>query len=589
MWASLAIGERPLHIDWLVQEQYSRETMPNDRPHLAHAPQWSIDQIAINHHGVFVFGWFFLPGHEIKRLFLVLKSTDGDLVGRVILDASRPRHDVASAFPEQSEALESGFLGAGHLSRAPQVDDQLILSGLLSTGEEVSVEISPSIWQAQLTLPMGNKRKSAYQLWKYYLKQAGTLLANGKFMILREKLLRQLKNIPLRSLSPADAVGYLKQIKASAKGDIYFIIDHQLGGGANSYRQQQVLQWVESGGTVLVLTYNLAKLQPVLTVVTTEKQESFSLDADFDLLSALKITPLKLITYNTGVSFVGADQIPSLLLALKRHHKARLRLLIHDYFSVCPSHFLLNSEGRFCRIPDLQTCRECLPNTSHGFTSLFQGDVAMWRQLWGPLLQQADEIVAFSQSSVDLIRKAFEFWPDGPDWLQGRSIEIRPHTINYLTSESLKVVQTQELVIGVVGRLRFHKGSKLIQDLSRYIESQGGSERIVVIGDLEERVNPAIVRQTGPYQRENLGNEILKSGANVMLFPSICPETFSYVTNEIIHLGMPLACFDYGAPAERLQSYEKGLVLDSEDPRSVLNGMRQLFQKFYQAPPASES
>ena len=572
-----------------MQAKYSREIMLNDPSHRAFAPQWSIDQLAINHHGVFVFGWFFLPGYQLKRLFLVLRSIDGDLVGRVVLDASRPRHDVASAFSAQSEALESGFLGAGRLSRAPQADDQLILSGLLSTGEEVTVEISPSIWQAQLTLPMGDQRKSAYQLWKYYLKQAGALLANGKFTILREKLVRQLRNFPLKSLSQADAMRYLRQVKTSAKGDLYFIIDHQLGGGANSYRQQQVRQWTEDGGTVLVLTFNLVKLQPVLTIVTAEKEEAFSLDANFDLLSALKLIPLKLITYNTGVSFVGPDQIPGLLLALQRHHKARLSLLIHDYFSICPSHFLLNSEGRFCRIPDLKTCRECLPNTSHGFTSLFQGDVAMWRQLWGPLLQQADEIVAFSQSSADLLRNAFEFWPDGANWLQGRSIDIRPHAINYLTSGSLKIVQTQELVIGVVGRLRFHKGSKLVQDLSRYIEAQGSGEKIVVIGDLEERVNPAIVRQTGPYQRENLGDEILKSGANVMLFPSICPETFSYVTNEIIHLGMPLACFDYGAPAERLQAYEKGLVLDSEDPGSVLNGMRQLFRKFYQAPPASDS
>lgn len=563
--------------------------MPADLLDSAYVPRWSIDQLTINGYGVFIFGWLFLPGSQIQRLFLVLKSATGTTVARVVLDASRPRHDVATAFPGQSEALESGFLGAGSLPRGAQEDDQLILSARLSTGQEVTVEIPPTTWQVQLIPSMRDQRQSAYRLWRYYARQAVTLLAKGRFTILREKLMRQLSHLPRKSLSQSEAVNHLLKIKNSGKGDIHFIIDHQLGGGANNYRQQRVQEWTEDGGVALVLTYNLAQLQPMLTVVTADRQERFSLDSDFDLLAALKVAPLKLITYNTGVSFVGPDQIPTLLLALKRHHGARLSLLIHDYFIVCPSHFLLNFEGRFCRIPDLETCRKCLPNTPHGFASLFQGDIATWRTIWGPLLQQADEIVAFSQSSADLLRKAYESWPNGQNWLQGRSIEIRPHKIDYLTCGPLVLRQTQELVIGIVGRLSYHKGSKLVQQLACYIEAQGAPERIVIIGDLEEQVNPAIVRQTGPYQRDNLGSQILETGANVMLFPSICPETFSYVANEIIHLNLPLASFDYGAPAERLKSYEKGLVLDSEDPGSVLNGMRYLFQKFYATPPASDS
>jgi glycosyltransferase involved in cell wall biosynthesis len=34
------------------------------------------------------------------------------------------------------------------------------------------------------------------------------------------------------------------------------------------------------------------------------------------------------------------------------------------------------------------------------------------------------------------------------------------------------------------------------------------------------------------------------------LLPSIWPETFSYVTQELMSLGVPLVCFDLGAPAE---------------------------------------
>lgn len=553
------------------------------------APHWSIDRLVINSKGVFVYGWFFVPGHQVTKLHLVLKPSDGDHAARVILDAARPRHDVFSAFQAHPESLESGFLGAGSLPRPPQEGDRLILSGLLDCGDEIAVEIPASIWNHQLKPAMRSERKAARRLWRYYLRQAMTLLANGKITTLREKVTRQLNSIPAQSLRDAEALEYLNRVKRLPQGDIYFVIDHQLGGGANSYREHQVKQWIESGVTVMTLTFNLAKLQPVLTVEATGICDRFSLEADFDLLSALKSVPLTSITYNTGVSFVGADRIPGLLLGLREHHKAKLCLLIHDYFSICPSHFLLNSEGQFCRVPDLEACRACLPNTSHGFSSLFQGDIAQWRQIWGPLLRNADEIIAFSQSSVELLRRAYESWPDGCNWLQGRRIDVRPHKIDYLHSGPIKVTEPQHLVIGIVGRLSFHKGSRFVQALARTIEEQGASERIWIIGDLEERVNPRIVKQTGPYQREKLGDEILGAGANVMLFPSICPETFSYVTHEIIQLELPLACFDYGAPAERLKTYEKGLVLGSMDPSSVLDGLRQLFRKFYRAQSASDS
>jgi glycosyltransferase involved in cell wall biosynthesis len=41
----------------------------------------------------------------------------------------------------------------------------------------------------------------------------------------------------------------------------------------------------------------------------------------------------------------------------------------------------------------------------------------------------------------------------------------------------------------------------------------------------------------------------------MFLFPSIWPETFSYVVAEMIALGLPIVAFDLGAPAERLRTY----------------------------------
>jgi glycosyltransferase involved in cell wall biosynthesis len=78
---------------------------------------------------------------------------------------------------------------------------------------------------------------------------------------------------------------------------------------------------------------------------------------------------------------------------------------------------------------------------------------------------------------------------------------------------------------------------------------------------LEGSCDSNIVSQTGSYERSELVEKIEGSGANVFLFPSVWPETFSYVTQELMCLDVPIVCFDLGAPAERVRQYAKGWVI----------------------------
>lgn len=562
--------------------------MDSSRSVHVHDAKWSVDQIVINNSSVFIFGWFFVPGYNVERLALILRDSLGEIVGSITLESSKARHDVYGAFHDVAESLESGFVGAGTWPRRPCKSDHLVLSANLSNGDPVFIEIQPDVWHSALEPTSWQQQQAGLNQWLYYALRAISLLKAGQLAILKEKVSRHFTGLTEKSLPASLTSSRLCDLKQVVAGDFHFIVDHQLGGGANYYRQQQVERLLDQGHAVLVLTYYLAKLQPILTVQTNKQQFRFALQDISELLVALAEVRLKSITYNTGVSFVEAAKIPALLLGLKRQHQAKLSILVHDYFSVCPSHFLLNSDGKFCNIPNLDACRKCLPRNPHGFTSFFLGDVAEWRELWGPLLQHADEIVAFSASSAGLLRKAYEDWPEGKNWLRGRTIEVRPHQIHHTDQKPLKLEQTERLVIGIVGQISFHKGSQRIQDLSRYIEREGASERIFIIGNLEGRVNPDYVQQTGPYKREDLAKEILKAGANVFLLPSICPETFSYVTQELMELDVPLACFNYGAPAERIKNYNKGLVLSSEDPEKVLKGLRKLFQDTHHSPVAKE-
>ena len=118
----------------------------------------------------------------------------------------------------------------------------------------------------------------------------------------------------------------------------------------------------------------------------------------------------------------------------------------------------------------------------------------------------------------------------------------------------------------------------VLQDLAAEIARRGLPVKITVIGSLHGRADAAVIRTTGPFARPDLPRLISESGANVFLLPSICPETFSYVTQELMSLRVPLACFDFGAPADRVAAYGLGRVVPRASSADLLDQLLRFHQ-----------
>lgn len=536
-------------------------------------PIWELEVIQQRETTVFMTGWLFDTRSRTKELDLELVEPGGRVVGRIPLAAGKPRPDVKAAHPQYPSSLHSGFVAVGAWPRRPRSSDQLRIAGQLEDGRAVEVTIAGERWQGAFsTQGRWHRLLIGLRTLRYYARRALLLVATGRFGSLREKVSRQLADRPQAPLPTPPAWQALLKGPDPEGGDpeTHLIVDHRLGGGANQYRQRLVEDLRDRGATVLVLTFHLASLSPMLLVETAQKRLRFSLENTSELLDALADHPLESITYNTAVSFSQAESIPALLVALKQQSGAWLTVLLHDYFSICPSHFLLDADGTFCDIPDLATCRRCLPRNPHGFTTLYGGDIETWRQAWAPLIGSADTILAFSESSAQLLRRAYGAV------LDDRAIQVRPHTVNYLQARRITRPAQDQFTIGIVGQIGFHKGSDVVRQLAEAIKHAGGQERIVVIGTLESHADPTILRQTGPYTHAELPTLIEQSRITVMLIPSIWPETFSFVAEEVMQLDLPVACFDLGAPAERIRRYAKGIVLPSRDPDSILESLHRL-------------
>ncbi|WP_191663914.1 glycosyltransferase, partial [Bacillus pseudomycoides] len=83
---------------------------------------------------------------------------------------------------------------------------------------------------------------------------------------------------------------------------------------------------------------------------------------------------------------------------------------------------------------------------------------------------------------------------------------------------------------------------------------------------------------TGRYQVDNLSDILAQNEIALVINPSICPETYSYTTSEAMLSGYPIITFDLGAPAERVEKYQCGWILDNMNSNEILNLLKNLLK-----------
>ena len=110
----------------------------------------------------------------------------------------------------------------------------------------------------------------------------------------------------------------------------------------------------------------------------------------------------------------------------------------------------------------------------------------------------------------------------------------------------------------------------MVADLARAIVAAGALVRIVVIGQVDAACPADVVLQTGGYRREQLPELVARHAIDLVLLPSICPETFSFVAHETLAMGLPLVSLDLGAPADLARSHPLGYVAATADGPGLL-------------------
>lgn len=429
----------------------------------------------------------------------------------------------------------------------------------------------------QRAIKAGFKNVHVCNLFVYH-NHGGSFASDEKKRLLEEHWERLLKKHPHYEADVAeycskDPANSIRQyalfdliMKFGKKRTLYF--NHLLGGGANDYLLKKKEEQVKAGETIVVVAYNYIHNVYNINVSYGEYTINYSVVNIESLKEVLEKYRMDQIIINEVVTYPDLYSLLEWIVMYSKNTEAKLIMLMHDYFSVCPTINLLNENKEYCGVNDCSSCN--LEKCTVAYPAY--ESIKDWKEHWDQFLRNCNEVVVFSKDSEKIL---------GMQYKNLKNIVYRPHKVSYMPRLQKNHKTSDSLNIGVLGVLSEHKGGHIIEKMVAYIEENAMNINIVLIGytDGTISINSRRFIETGKYSVGELPKIIYDKDIDIFFIPSIWPETFSYTTQEIMEMNMPVAVFDIGAPAERVKEYEKGIIIPNIVPQEALDKITQYYEK----------
>ena len=434
----------------------------------------------------------------------------------------------------------------------------------------------------QRAIQAGYKNVQVENLYVYH-KHGGSFLSEDKkrFLEEHEKILLNKHPYYNKDVARFCTLDPNKDIREFVKlnlinkkrhENVILAFDHSLGGGATKYLEGKEKICLNQGNVFIIVRFDYIKERYKLFYYYKQEKIHFYVETRKQLFKIMEYLSIKEIWINEMVTYPNLYKTLREISDFGEKNKVKIKMLMHDFFAVCPTINLLDYNEKYCYIPSCAECDQCLKKVK-SIQSLEYESMEKWRTEWGRFLQKCTEVIAFSNDSKEIVEKAF-----------GKldNISVIPHEIDYIPIINKKYKTTETLNIGLLGVLTKHKGRHIVRDLIKLIEDKKLPICVTLIGSSSRMIESKLYKETGSYTRDSIPRLILENDIDMFLIPSIWPETFSYTTEEIMHMQMPVMCFDIGAPAERVKKYDKGYIIPEISAQSIIDTIeRQALIKKY--------
>ncbi len=329
-----------------------------------------------------------------------------------------------------------------------------------------------------------------------------------------------------------------------------------------------------------------------------------------------QLSPARVDLFCQILRTIGPDvvQINGLMPTMVRACNAlgvRHVVVAHHPGEVCPKGDLLTPEDAMCTaVPAPSICGPCVLRCKKGglgigrALALLPLGVHRWigrrlarsnplgyigRVLYIPWMteqqllglasyqQEAQTIVAPSRSMATALVRAGA--PDG-------RVRVLNHGIHPIARTPLTGLGHRPLRFGFVGRIDHAKGVHVLLRAMQMASVEGKAE-LHIHGDATRRKDraewAAVLQSLGPapwlHLHGSFGRDQIErvyEALDVVVLPSICPESFGLVVAEALSAGRPVLSTRCGGPEDQIEDGVNGWLVDPNEPVALSIRIRQL-------------
>lgn len=289
--------------------------------------------------------------------------------------------------------------------------------------------------------------------------------------------------------------------------------------------------------------------------VNSENVINYNIDETFNIYNFNNKSYRKLVSdivNNYDISFVHIHHLKGHYfdaIDVFKEKKIKYTMSLHDFYCICPLITMFTNDGGYCNNFNTSKCNECIKEN----TNVHNNMIDNWRKKWAYVLENAEYIVAPSDSCKKTIQKVYK----------NIDIEVIEHGIDL---KKMKMTATMDnsknINVAIIGAIGIHKGMKLFDDVinkSKYKNITFHLFGIIDSKDFNTRKN---FINHGKYKRNDIQKLVSDNKIDLICLMSMCPETYSYTLSEAVACGVPVIATNLGALNERIEKYNLGWIVD---------------------------
>jgi len=336
------------------------------------------------------------------------------------------------------------------------------------------------------------------------------------------------------------------------------LVSHRLGGGVEVHLRE-LQATLGNGGFFPVLRPGLNEGGYELSLcVGSADKLSFRLPDDYEiLLSLCRFLGVGRIYFHHTM---GVDPV---ITGLADDLHCCMDFMVHDYYLINGNPTLTDENGRFCAD---EGSRDAL--CAKHYELPFGISAEQWRVGQMSFLSRCDRVIAPSAYTASLIENYFS----------DVSVELayHPDSVPEAYPEPVASKQSGPKDILVLGAISREKGADVLEAVAALAADMMPGWRFHLLGYAYRPLKHVI--EHGPYSDDDVDFKIAEISPDLIWYPALWPETYSYTLSEGLRSGALIVASDIGAFSERLQGRPmSALVPWDSSPECWLQSLDALF------------